>query len=144
MSDGSYTQNLISLTGEIIHLNIVFESKYYTLNNNSHIREIWLTDSSYKKLAFAQSIWPLYNKTQNNILKLNNQTIGQLLIESKIDIYKDIHEIYYGYCIYLEEQLSINEPIWGRKYTIYYNKKPLTTIQETFSPNIIDFFIPST
>lgn len=143
MSDGSFTQNLISLTGKIISLSIISQSIYYPLNSKSCIREIWLVDSLCRKLAFAQSIWPKYNKNENNIFKPNNQTIGQLLIESKVDIHKDIHEIYYGYCTYLEKHLSINEPTWGRKYTIYYNNRPLTTIQEIFSPSIINFFIVS-
>ena len=72
--------------------------------------------------------------------KLQNKPIGQSLIESRIDIYKDIHEIYYGYCQHLENRFQINEPTWGRKYTIYCENRPLTTIQEIFSPQIVEFF----
>lgn len=140
MSDGSFTQNLISLTGRMIDLNIVSKSTHKILNNSNHIREILLTDTTCKPLAFAQSIWPIYtNETQHNAT-LKNQPVGQSFIESKIEIYKEMHEIYYGYCTLLEKKFISDGPIWGRKYTIYHNQKPLTSIQEIFSPEIIDLF----
>lgn len=66
--------------------------------------------------------------------------IGQFLIESQADIYKDIHEIYFGYSKNLENQFNSKGPIWGRKYTLYYHQEYLATIQEFFSPYLINFF----
>lgn len=141
LSDGSFTQNLNSLTGkrikiEVISLNSI---KRIKSKNNITIREIWIKDNKDKKLAFAKSLWPVIN-SPSNIKLPKNQSIGQSLIEFKVDIYKDIHEIYYGYCGYLEKKFNYNGPTWGRKYTLYYKKKHLATIQEIFSPQITNFF----
>ena len=139
MSDGSFTQHLNSLTGKIINLNIVNNFVYKHYNVKHIVREVWLKDHEYNKLTFAKSIWPLctYKTLYTSILR--SKPIGQSLIESKIDMYKDIHEIYYGYCKYLAQTLKITEPTWGRKYTIYSQNKPLATIHEIFSPRIINF-----
>lgn len=142
MSDGSFTQNLISLTGHSIKLNIVSNSIYQLDKNNSKIREIWLIDQYYNKLAFAQSIWPKYDNQISYAFTNSNKPIGQTLFESQTDVYKDIHEIYCGYCTNLDHQFQFDDVIWGRKYTMYSNKEPLTTIHEIFSPKIIDFFRP--
>nr|AOM64568.1 hypothetical protein Riqu_089 [Riquetophycus sp.] len=141
-SDGSFTQNLTSLTGNTINLNIISTFIYKSFKYTNHIREVCLQDTIYQNLAFAKSTWPIYkNNKITEIKKLHKKPVGQVLIESKIDIYKDIDEIYYGYCEHLENQFQIDEPIWGRKYTIYYKNYPLTTIQEIFSPNIVNFFV---
>nr|QCI07235.1 hypothetical protein [Hypnea pannosa] len=103
---------------------------------NSKKREVWLKDYKYTKLAFAESLW-----SNTNFIKLPiHKPIGESIIKYKIDIYKDIHEIYYGYCKYLEDQFNCQGPVWGRKYTIYYKKQRLVTLQETFSPQITNFF----
>ena len=144
MSDGSFTQNLISLTGNIINLNIIFKSTHKILNSSNHVREILLTDTTCKPLAFAQSIWPKYDNRIQYSAILKNQPIGQSFIESKVEIYKEMHEIYYGYCTLLEKKFFSDGPIWGRKYTIYHKQKPLTVIQEIFSPEIINLFTKNT
>ena len=143
INDGSFTQNLISLTGKNILLHIAFGSTYKTLDYNKYIRGVWLQDnnSNSSYLTFARSSWPTYISNQNNLPKYLYKPIGQSLVESRTDIYKDIHEIYYGYCINIEDKLKIKGPIWGRKYTIYYKNKPLATIEEIFSSKIKDFFI---
>lgn len=142
MSDGSFTQNLISLTGNIIQVKIVSQSMYKLDNYNKKIREIWLIDQSYNKLAFAQSIWPKYDDELDYTLTQSKKPIGQSFVESQADIYRDIHEIYCGYCKNLDNEFQFDDIVWGRKYTIYSNNKPLTTIHEIFSPQIIDFFVP--
>lgn len=140
MSDGSFTQHLYSLTGVSIKANIISENNNnrYQHYKQTHIREIWLEDVFKYKLAFAKSIWNL-NNLYNIKLPLE-KPIGQSLIELKIDIHKEIHEIYYGYSYYLNNQFNNEHAIWGRKYTIYSNKKPIVTIQEYFSPYIIHLF----
>nr|YP_009509225.1 hypothetical protein [Gracilaria vermiculophylla]AXI96875.1 hypothetical protein [Gracilaria vermiculophylla]QXU75088.1 hypothetical protein [Gracilaria vermiculophylla]WDZ67969.1 hypothetical protein [Gracilaria vermiculophylla] len=139
MSDGSFTQNLNSLTKqEIITCPTYIKHQY--INKQINIREVYLQDDSKTNLAFARSKWILQinNQTYNKVD--NKEPIGKSLIKDQADIYKDIHEIYYGYSIYLEHIFNTVEPIWGRKYTIYYEYKPITTIQEFFSPYIISFF----
>nr|YP_010199136.1 hypothetical protein LK225_pgp160 [Crassiphycus usneoides]UAD88585.1 hypothetical protein [Crassiphycus usneoides] len=139
MSDGSFTQNLNSLTGKQI-ITCPTYIKYQYITNKTKIRKVYLQDTARRHLAFARSNWIL--QINNTIYKgLNkNQPIGKSLIKKQVDIYKDIHEIYYVYSIYLEHIFNSREPIWGRKYTIYHDCKPVTTIQEFFSPHIISFF----
>nr|YP_009732183.1 hypothetical protein [Gracilaria spinulosa]QHS70740.1 hypothetical protein [Gracilaria spinulosa] len=139
MSDGSFTQNLNSLTGEQIITCPTYIKRQYIMPAMK-IRKVYLQDTSKRNLAFAQSNWILH--TNNKIYKTlnSNQPIGKSLIKYKTDIYKDIHEIYYVYSIYLENIFNSTEPVWGRKYTIYHECQPITTIQEFFSPYIISFF----
>nr|YP_009397179.1 hypothetical protein [Thuretia quercifolia]ARW66365.1 hypothetical protein [Thuretia quercifolia] len=107
---------------------------------NKNIRSIWLENSLYTKLMFAKSIWKFkyYNEIDTKIT--NNKPIGKSIILLQIDILKEIHEINYGYCKYLEDKFQTNIPIWGRKYTLYYNNKSYVTVQEFFSPYIKNFF----
>lgn len=140
MSDGSFTQNLVSLTGKIIHLRIIDYFIYNSSHNHNHIREVILKNSRQINLTFARSSWPVYLYNISKYSKLINKPIGQSLIETKIDIYKEIHEIYYGYCKSLERQFQFNGPIWGRRYTIYHKAVPLTTIDEVFSKEITHLF----
>nr|YP_009295731.1 conserved hypothetical plastid protein [Mastocarpus papillatus]AOL58215.1 conserved hypothetical plastid protein [Mastocarpus papillatus] len=143
ISDGSFTQNLNSLKGKRIQIEVLSSSSNSKIEKKNIIREVWIKDNQENKLAFAQSLWPNNNikgKNYNYIKLPQYQAIGQSLIELKIDTYKDIHEIYYGYCTYLENNFNYNGPIWGRKYTIYKNRQRFVTIQEIFSPQIINFF----
>nr|YP_009296246.1 hypothetical protein Sebd_094 [Sebdenia flabellata]AOM65181.1 hypothetical protein Sebd_094 [Sebdenia flabellata] len=136
MSDGSFTQNLNSLTGKYITTNI--NPKFNdSLINQKKLRIIWLEDSDHNQLTFAKSLWTINNK---NFSIQEKKPIGQLFIESQIDTYKEIHEIYYGYSKYLNRKFKSIQPIWGRKYTIYHSKYYLITIYEFFSPHLINFF----
>lgn len=130
ISDGSFTQNLNSLSSRKIKIELI--SKPY------HKREVILKDNNNNNLAFAKSL--LTKNYEKNIKLPLDKPIGQYLIKFKIDIYKDIHEIYYGYFPYSYLIFNSNEPIWGRKYTIYYQNKPVVIIQEFFSPRLINFF----
>lgn len=65
--------------------------------------------------------------------------IGQLFIKYKQDIYKEINEIYYGYSNYLNNHFHTDEPIWGRKCTIYYQEYCIAVLYEFFSPKLINF-----
>nr|QCI09068.1 hypothetical protein [Inkyuleea mariana] len=140
MSDGSFTQNLNSLTGKCTKIKIFQKYNDILINQIKNIRVVWLKNDKFDQLTFARSLWR-YTCTDSITLKLSKQkAVGQSIIESKIDIYKDIHEIYYGYCIYLEKKFNSKKPIWGRKYTLYYNHQSYAVIQEFFSPNLINFF----
>lgn len=143
-SDGSFTQNLNSLTGQLIQVEILSLYNNIKAKNDYTIREVWIKDQQGNKLAFAKSIWP-YNMKTNLFSNLPiDQPIGQSLIQLKIDIHKDIHEIFYGYCQYLEKHFNYNEPMWGRKYTLYHENQQLATVQEIFSPRILKLFHATT
>nr|QCI08541.1 hypothetical protein [Spermothamnion repens] len=142
ITEGSLTKNLNCLTNMSTSIKI---QQKYIINHNmiKNIRCVWLENELYTKLTFARSLWLITYQDSTLMYKelKNNKPIGQLLIESKKDIHKAIEEIYYGYCQYLEKSFYINQPIWGRKYLLYYKSQTYAIIQEFFSPKILDFFI---
>lgn len=143
-NEGSFTKIAKQLDGKYIKLNMLQKSNHRSNKINRHLRCIWLETSLYTKLVFARSIWlfQYMNKIDFKIKK--NEPIGNFLINSQIDIYKNIHEIYYGYSKKLEHKFNKNKPLWGRKYTLYYKNKSYVTIQEYFSPEITKLLIKKT
>nr|YP_009500331.1 hypothetical protein [Gracilariopsis heteroclada]AXE43493.1 hypothetical protein [Gracilariopsis heteroclada] len=139
MNDGSFTQNLNSLTNEQITTLQAYTENQYLIKKRK-IRNIYLTNNSNQYLAFARSYWILNINHQIHNNLINNQPVGQLFINHQTDIYKDIHEIYYVHSAFLENTFKSLGPVWGRKYTIYYRYKPIITLQEFFSPYLINFF----
>nr|YP_009511609.1 hypothetical protein [Melanthalia intermedia]AXI97486.1 hypothetical protein [Melanthalia intermedia] len=138
LNDGSFTQNLNSLTGQEIKVYPV-EVMNKKMIRKRGFRYIYLTNYYNKQLAFARSFWKLETKNKTNAI-IDDKPIGQSFIEYQSDIYKDIHEIYLAHCAYLECKFKSNKPIWGRKYTLHYHNKPIATVQEFFSPYLINFF----
>nr|YP_009546349.1 hypothetical protein [Gelidium gabrielsonii]AYO27697.1 hypothetical protein [Gelidium gabrielsonii] len=135
-SDGSFTQNLNSITNKIINVDI---KKQYTqdyANKKQIIRQVWLQDTDHNKLTFAQSLW--YINKYSNIYLSDNIPVGQLFLESGMDIYKSIEEIYCGHSIYLEHHFNSKDIIWGRKYKMYCRKQILAIIYEFFPAHIIN------
>lgn len=139
-NEGSFTKILHGLTGQQIKVKMSQKYNYKAKNIKRNIRCVWLETYIYTKLTFARSIWIFIDQNIINIKLMKNKPIGKALIDNKIDIYKNIHEIYYGYCKYLEKQFIVNQLIWARKYTLYYNYTSYLTVQEFFSPYIKNFF----
>jgi len=129
LNDGSLTQTLHYLTKTNVKLSIFQKNKY--------LRCIWLENSIYTKLVFARSLWQLNQRYLPSFI--NSKALGRNFIQSQVEIYKKINEIYYGYS--LTKKIGYQKPIWGRKYTLYYKNIMIITIQEFFSPSIIDFFL---
>ena len=134
-SDGSFTQNLTSLSNQLIHVKIEEQYEQMHITGTKIIRRIWLEDENQNKLTFAQSLWYI-NKYSNSYLS-DTVPIGQLFLQSGTDIYKNIEEIYCGYSAYLQYYFQSFDLIWGRKYKIYYKKQILATIQEFFPSHLI-------
>lgn len=112
-----------------------------TLKNYRYLRYIYIENCLYTKLIFARSLWQFkYKNYKTKQKELENYLpVGISILKYNIDIYKQIHEIYYGYCVQLENKLNCNQPLWARKYTLSYNHESFITIQEFFSPHIINF-----
>nr|QJH88235.1 Ycf21 [Pterocladia lucida] len=136
-SDGSFTQNLNSITNRLIYAHIKEQSTLNYKNNKKILRKVWLEDQNNKKLTFAQSLW--YINDYTNIYLNDKVPIGQFLLQSGIEIYKKIDEVYYGNSIYLEYFFDSQDPIWGRKYKIYHKNKILAIIQEFFPSRLENF-----
>nr|YP_010728839.1 hypothetical protein P6G75_pgp076 [Lithothamnion corallioides]WEA77115.1 hypothetical protein [Lithothamnion corallioides] len=131
LSDGSFTQNLNSIIGQNININLIRQN---LINKNQIIRQVWIEGLHKNKMAFAESYWK-----KNDIKKSELsycKPIGKSMINDELDISKKIHNINYGYNFFIEKTLQIKHPIFSREYIIWYNNKPLTTIKEFFSPNL--------
>nr|QCI08862.1 hypothetical protein [Wrangelia sp.] len=139
-NNGSFTQNLQYLTHNTINLRYYQKTSFTVKKRLYNMRCVWLENTIYSNLTFARSIWILvyYNPLYMSLQTFN--PIGYNLVNSKIDIYKKIINIYYGYCHYIEEKFIKNQACWGRKYTLYYKNQSYITVQEFFSPKIIFFF----
>nr|YP_009392206.1 hypothetical protein [Osmundaria fimbriata]ARW60768.1 hypothetical protein [Osmundaria fimbriata] len=141
VNEGSLTYTMQHLTGKIIGIEILqqkYERNEYK-KPKLYMRFAWIETEIYTKLIFARSLWNiLYNHAIYSKIK-ENYPIGNSFIKYKSDIYKHIHEVYYGYCYKLEKYLECKSKIWGRKYTLYYGNKSYATIQEIFSPHMISF-----
>nr|YP_010728610.1 hypothetical protein P6G74_pgp044 [Phymatolithon calcareum]WEA76916.1 hypothetical protein [Phymatolithon calcareum] len=131
LSDGSFTQNLNSIKGQKIRINLIQQN---LIKNNQILRQVWIEDLHKNKIAFAESSWE-----KNNIKKSkpnNYRPIGKSMIKYELDISKKIHNINYGYNYFTEKAFKLKQPILSREYTICYNKQNLTTIKEFFSPDL--------
>ena len=141
MNNGSLTQNLNSLL--INKTNIEMCQKYNSIFDNykfTNIRIVWLENYIQQNLTFAKSIW-VVDKTQDKYRQiLKEQPIGYSLINFEIDMYKNLEEIYYGYCYNLEDIFQTSKLIWGRKYKINYSNSSYVTIEEYFTPKLVEFF----
>nr|YP_009396757.1 hypothetical protein [Ophidocladus simpliciusculus]ARW65943.1 hypothetical protein [Ophidocladus simpliciusculus] len=140
INEGSFTRTLKYLTSQIIKVKTSQKEQNIKTNTIRKIRCVWLETSIYTKLLFARSLWYLIYKNRQLQNIKSQLPIGQSFIEHQIDIHKKIHEIHYGYCEELERTLKSKEPLWGRKYTLYYKDKSYLTIQEIFSQKITIFF----
>lgn len=129
-SDGSFTQNLNSITNKVIEANIQEQSILHYKNSQKILRKVWLEDNNNRKLTFAESLW--YINEYTNVYLNDKVPIGQVFLQSGINTYKDIEEIYYGHSLYLEDLFKSGDPVWGRKYKIYYKGRILAIIQEFF------------
>ena len=138
-NDGSFTQNLNSMIGKKVKVNLIQQSP---TRNKQIIRRIWIEDCKHNKIAFAKSFW------QNNNIKtcktLKNTPIGKSIINNEVDIHKIINNLRYGYNYFIEQTINIKKPIFSRRYTIYHKNKSLTTIEEFFSPKLETIFNSNT
>nr|YP_009392003.1 hypothetical protein [Periphykon beckeri]ARW60351.1 hypothetical protein [Periphykon beckeri] len=127
INDGSHTRLIEYLNNQVIKIKILEQNA-----DQKRIRYVWLETILYKKITCARSLWKI--KKNQNINKINkNLPIGKSFINAKIDIHKEIRELYYGYCKDIEKELRSKKGIWGRKYQLNYEDYSFILIQEFFS-----------
>ena len=132
MNNGSLTQNLNSITGNNININILYQK----FNNNNKLTRKVLIQYNKLPAIFAISNWLSSNLNFNHIV--NNQPLGQSIIKNEIDTHKKIQNFYYGYNYTIEKKLCHLTPIYCREYTLYHNQKPLAKMKEFFTINILN------
>lgn len=139
INTGSFTQNLNSIFIHQTKIEMRQKCQYNGKQKLLNIRNTWLIRHKTKLTTFAQSIWHIngnYNLYNQILLK---KPIGYLLINSEIDVHKNLQEIYYGYSYDLERSFQQKKIIWGRKYKIYYPNTSYAIIKEYFMPQTIEF-----
>nr|NP_053990.1 Ycf21 [Porphyra purpurea]P51380.1 RecName: Full=Uncharacterized protein ycf21 [Porphyra purpurea]AAC08266.1 hypothetical chloroplast ORF 21 [Porphyra purpurea] len=140
LGDGSFTRHSEILTYAITsvdHLNTFIYSNEQILLKSFINRKVWIGTNTCKKLIFASSWWNI--KGYEKLYKYPSQAIGSFFIQSELDFYRDIHEIFLGYSFELEKLFSSKGPFWGRHYTLFYKGKPISIIYEIFSPLLENF-----
>lgn len=143
-NDGSLTRNLSIIEKNSIHINLIQETKISLLRSNRISsdysnkkyteRSVWLTKDR-KKLVFAQSS----SDNTDSIISSFSNTIpmGRTLIDSELNIYRKLTNIYLGYSTYLENQFQSHGLLCGRTYQILFDKQAVIMIDEIFAPNNI-------
>lgn len=140
IGQGSFTQNLNSITGEKTYIDLVDQKvKMNKLNilTNHITRKVWIKNKEGNKLAFAESYWNPSNRLFTNLM--SKQPIGKSLIEFEIDFHKEIQQIECGHSYLLKKAFQTQEPIWSRKYTIRHDSRSIATIREFFSNKLIKY-----
>jgi chorismate lyase len=95
-------------------------------------RQVWLKDASGHRLAYAASWWEASHVDEY----LSNRTlpIWSSLSDLRMELYRDIRDVFLGQSDFLSAAFGYDGPFWGRYYLFWHNGKPLTLIYEVFSP----------
>jgi chorismate lyase len=143
LGDGSPTRNFQLLTGEPTEVDVIDMSPIGEEDDGAPVnikiipaprvrRQVWLRTVSGQKLLYATSWWNV--DRVNEYLQNRSLPIGKSLSRSHTEIYQDIQGIYYGNSTSLEASFQEKGPFWGRHYTFWHDRQPLTLIYEVFSP----------
>lgn len=145
-SDGSLTRHLEILLKNSIKLQIykittaklVNYHEQFVCSNISYPqknRQTWLITQNNKKILYATSIW---NHSSLSTSFSINIPIGKFLIETELDIFREIYKIDLLYSHDLEKEFNSKGPFWSRNYFLKHNQQILANIQEVFSPRILE------
>lgn len=142
LGDGSFTRHCQILTYKTISIDHIYtyvysKDKEQAISKPFINRKVWIGTSISRKLILASSWWTI--EEYETIYKYPSQAIGAFFIQSELDIYRDIHEIFLGYSLELEQLFASKGPFWGRYYTLFHKGKPLSIIYEIFSPSLENF-----
>eukprot|EP00892_Ulva_mutabilis_P007793 jgi/Ulvmu1/5386/UM022_0181.1 len=88
-------------------------------------------------LVYAASWW---NATAvESYLKDSSLPIWASLSRERLELFRDIRDVYLGHCPDLEDVFQAKGPFWGRDYVFWHNKEPLTVIHEVFSSSLSQY-----
>lgn len=137
LNEGSHTRLIQYLKNSQSDIKTLQQATRKTIRSNRKIRYVWLETSVYTNITFARSLWTMVHTTVSHINFGETGPIGQFFIENKIDIHKNLYELYFCYCKDLEKTLSFDDGFWGRKYLLRQKNHADIIIQEFFSPQIV-------
>jgi chorismate-pyruvate lyase len=149
LSDGSFTRNASATEEQKIKINIVMQKHKISplgqlelakerLQKHHRVlqREVWLVNEEKHRVAFAESYWAVDGIQVQQLYY--NQPIGKSLVESEMDIRRELQAVYCGYSRRMDRHFKTSGPIWGRSYFIFSGRRPGILINEFFSPALVD------
>ena len=98
------------------------------------------SDVSSQTLVYATSWWNL--QKVRHCLKDTSKPIWASLSEERMELYREINNVYLGTFEDLEEPFGVTGPMWGRDYTFWHRGEPLTVIKEVFSSALSQYLGP--
>jgi chorismate lyase len=143
LGDGSTTRHLQLLTGEPIVVDVIDMS--WVGDDADHApelvqaiqsprlrRQVWLRTQSGQRLAYATSWWEANHVDEY----LHNRAlpIWSSLAHLRMELYRDVRQIFMGTSQVLTAEFGQAGNIWGRNYLFWHDGKPITLISEVFSP----------
>jgi chorismate lyase len=145
LGDGSTTRHLQLLTGEAISVDVVDMSLIgMSPDQASELiqavpgprlrRQVWLKTASGQRLAYATSWWEASHVDE--YLRNQSLPIWSSLADLRLELYRDIREVFLGCSEALEMAFECPGPFWGRYYLFWHDGKPLTLIYEVFSSRL--------
>lgn len=152
LGDGSTTRNLQLLTGEAMTVDVVDMSLIgMDMDHAPDLiqavpgprlrRQVWLRTESGQRLAYATSWWEASHVDE--YLHNRSLPIWSSLADLRMELYRDIRDVFWGHSTVLEAALDCTGPFWGRYYLFWHDGKPLTLIYEVFSPRLATYLGPS-
>lgn len=94
-------------------------------------------DGTALPLVYAASWW---NATAvKNYLKDSSLPIWASLSRERLELFRDIRDVYLGNCPNLEDVFQAQGPFWGRDYVFWHKEEPLTVIHEVFSSALSEY-----
>ncbi|MCG9893249.1 MAG: chorismate lyase [Thermosynechococcaceae cyanobacterium MS004] len=143
LGDGSTTRHLQLLTGEEISVDVLDMSLIGLETDGAPEpieevpgprlrRQVWLKDGSGHYLAYAASWWEASHVDE--YLSNRKLPIWSSLADLRMELYRDVRNVFLGDAAQLESAFGYSGPFWGRYYLFWHNGKPLTLIYEVFSP----------
>nr|ARW69268.1 hypothetical protein [Polysiphonia sp.] len=139
INEGSHTRIIQYLYKYKVIIKLLEQKEQVFKHSKRKIRYVWLETSIYTKMTFARSLWLIQQNKVSHEQLTREQPIGQSFIHQKIDIKKNINEIYYCYDKNFEYKSQHKGIIWGRKYTLSLEYTSYIIIQEFFPSNLIHF-----
>ncbi|KIZ02201.1 Uncharacterized protein ycf21 [Monoraphidium neglectum] len=103
-------------------------------------RQVLLRSSPGPPLVYAASWWCA--ATVRRYLRDSDMPIWKSLGAGRVEVYREILDVYQGHNPRLEALLQHPGPFWGRSYFFLHGGRPLTLIHEVFSPRLEEHLGP--
>jgi chorismate lyase len=143
LGDGSTTRHLQLLTGEPIVVDVIDMSLVgdhpddapeliQAIQSPRLRRQVWLRTQSGQRLAYATSWWEANHVDE--YLHNRSLPIWSSLAHLRLELYRDVRQVFVGQSESLSAGFGQAGNIWGRNYLFWHDGKPITLIYEVFSP----------